>query len=241
MTDLHRPLSPAVVDAMIAKRSDVLARVERHIASDKRYARLDADTLAAYERERETAEIELAAAEACYTGWTRYYHVNNVGGHIHTSTYCSSCFASTVYNWRTDLSGLTPEEVVQREAYNACSVCMPIAPAEQQAARAKRTAEERETKRAIKSAVADAKLAKAAVRAAKLLVKVDAAYTALGGRDAVAAFPRTGPHSVYARTFELQTSVQDVLIDDSRELWGERRYSKDPRQIIADATERGLI
>jgi AraC-like DNA-binding protein len=112
--------------------------------------------------------------------WQRYFHVTNSNGHIHTSRTCETCFPDTQFAWRTDLSGLTEEEVVAREAYNACTVCLPLAPAEQKAARQRRTAEQREAKRLEREAKAAAKEERKRVREVNLAYKCNAALDKYG-------------------------------------------------------------
>jgi hypothetical protein len=181
------------------------------------------------------AEDALELLTDQYTGWSRYYHVTNVGGHIHTDMRCTSCFDTTRYGWRTDLSGLTPEQVVELEAYNACSVCMPIAPAEQREARKRYTKAQADIKRAERAAKAAEKLSKAAERARKLMVKVDAFYAANGGQEAVMALERT---SFFKLQGGLPSTVGGVVWDDYFAANSEDRYrlhGSDPRETIAKA------
>lgn len=63
-------------------------------------------------------------------GWERAYLVNNVGGHVHSSTGCSSCFITTQFGWLTDESGKTEAEIVEAAGELACTICYPSAPAE---------------------------------------------------------------------------------------------------------------
>jgi len=86
------------------------------------------------------------------------------------------------------------------------------------------------------------KLAKAAVRATKLMVKVEKAYAELGGMDAMLARPSHGPDSAYGVLVgQFGTQVEDTILDDVKRAHGERPYGKDPREIIAEAKELGLI
>jgi hypothetical protein len=200
------------------------------------------DATDAFNALRKVIEQELPLeAEYERAPWPRYWHVTNVNGHIHTSMACSSCFPDTQYAWRTDLSGLTDIEVVECEAHNACTVCMPIAPAEQRVARERYNAEQRAERKAERTAKATEKLRKAALRAQKLMVKVEAAYAALGGHEAVMALPQHGPGSAYALTSDLQTTVANVIYDDVQEFHGGRRFNRDPRGIIAEAQAEGLV
>lgn len=254
--------SPVEIDTAIAEQGFIVAKAEQPVTLQRRYRdtatrfnsyRYDADALAAAEQRLAIETSKLNELRSLYTGWSRYYHVTNTGGHIHTSTNCTSCFDTTVYGWRTDLSGLTPEEVVEREAYNACSVCMPIAPAVQQAARERHNAEQRAAKQDERQAKKNAKLVRAAERAIKLLAKVEAAVEDLGGWEAIDAMPDHGTGSLYEATYgfgafegrkELQTTVGDELGYQATERrTGKPRasYHSDPRQVIAEAREKGLI
>lgn len=62
--------------------------------------------------------------------WTRFYYVQNQNGHIHKDMYCSTCYATTQYQWLTDLSDQTEAEAVASFGEVLCSVCYPSAPTE---------------------------------------------------------------------------------------------------------------
>jgi hypothetical protein len=252
--------TPTEIDAEIYRLQFERAKVSSRIASYERYR----DSEREYDRLRFPVEVwrevcaqrsvlnaQIDELQSKYTGWPRYWHVTNSNGHIHTSLHCSSCFYDTQYVWRTDLSGMTPQEVVDAEAHNACTVCMPIAPVEQRAARERFTQAQRAAKKAERETKADAKLLKAAERAQKQLAKIEVALEKLGGQDYLNSLPRTGPESAYAVLGEaqypaegkgfVQSSIADIILDDVKEHHGERRYGKDPREIIEQARERGLI
>jgi hypothetical protein len=62
-------------------------------------------------------------------GWTRAYLVISSGrGHIHRSTGCGTCRHTTVFDWRTELSGLDEAEIIALAGEGACTVCYPDAP-----------------------------------------------------------------------------------------------------------------
>jgi len=193
------------------------------------------------------AKIGPLEAEYERRPWRRYWHVTNANGHIHTSQSCTSCFPDTQYGWRTDLSGLTDVEVVEREAYNACSVCMPIAPAEQKAARERYNREQREARKAEREAKADEKAEKAYKRAVKHAEKVAKALCELTGEpevfEAVAIFDRDwsqyghdGRKNLYDATIDLPTMVGNTLSYIKATQEGERR----PLFEANDATKRAL-
>ena len=75
------------------------------------------------------AEISARAEEFDRRGgWARYYLVLNSNGHVHSSTYCSSCFPTTQYAWLVEQSGMTPEALVELAGESACTDCFPWAP-----------------------------------------------------------------------------------------------------------------
>jgi hypothetical protein len=192
-------------------------------------------------------QAEIAPLEAEYLSrrWPRYWHVSNVNGHIHNSLHCSSCFPDTRYGWRTDLSGLTEEEVVEREAYNACSVCMPIAPAEQKAARERHNQEQRDAKAAERQAKKDAKAEKARERAAKLVDKVAKEIEKMGGRIAFledySLNGHDGRKSLYDATFDMQQTVGDVLYEMKQRQQEGNSHHRMNEFVKAELEKRGLI
>lgn len=189
---------------------------------------------------RETISQELPfEAEYERRPWQRYWHVTNVTGHIHTSQSCSSCFPDTQFGWRTDLSGLTDVQVVEREAYNACSVCMPIAPAEQRAARERYNAEQRAARKAEKDAKKEAKAVKARERAVKLVDKVEKAIADIGGRETFDSWTLT---QVYNWTFDgCQSTVGDVLYEIKQTQEEGRSHHHMNEHVKAELVKRGLI
>lgn len=256
--------SPVDIDTEIArlsgKHQEQAIIIERQISyrdSDSAYTRhfFEQDTLDAAEAKLAEIEAELGEVEALYTGWPRYWHVTNVGGHIHTSTHCSSCFPTTQYGWRTDLSGKTEQEVVDLEAYNACTVCMPIAPAEQKAAREYFNRQQREAKAAERQAKADEKAAKAAARASKLVDKVEAAIKALTGegetfeaiqvfRNEWSDYGHEGLKAVYGiswqdeyKALKINSTTEDVLSF----IVAKDKWNKPNVAVQAELRERGLI
>jgi hypothetical protein len=116
---------------------------------------------AAAERAVEAAREELKAANALYTGWSRFYLVTNTNGHIHRDMSCSTCYASTTFRWVTGLSGQTETEAVAELGEILCSVCFPSAPVAWTMGVAKATLVAREERDAKKAAVAAKKAEKA--------------------------------------------------------------------------------
>lgn len=58
-------------------------------------------------------------------GWTRYWIVANDGGHVHTTTACRTCYATTRFGWPTQLSGADGAGVVEAAGPLTCLVCFP--------------------------------------------------------------------------------------------------------------------
>lgn len=58
-------------------------------------------------------------------GWTRYYRVNNSGGHVHTTTACRTTYVTTPWSWPTNLSGADGAQVVEYAGALTCLVCFP--------------------------------------------------------------------------------------------------------------------
>lgn len=90
-------------------------------------ARIEAELLAKLDRirgERQALDAEFDRRG----GWTRAYFVNNVDGHIHTSTSCSSLRWTTSITWLTEHSGKDADEMVELAGWRACTICFPDAP-----------------------------------------------------------------------------------------------------------------
>ena len=100
----------------------------------------------AYDR----AVSAVAKHEEAFTGWSRFYLVTNVGGHIHSSTGCSTCRPTTEFQFCPQLSGLDQDAAVAELGPVLCSVCFPDAPVEQTNGEAKHLVEAREAKAARK-------------------------------------------------------------------------------------------
>jgi hypothetical protein len=261
--------TPAQIDAKLAElyfqehrarqrhdriQADLREAAQNKLAGRAHYTPYDeSDVAEAFTALRAAIEAYLPLeAEYERRPWQRYWHVTNANGHIHTSQSCTSCFYDTQYAWRTDLSGLTDVEVVEREAYNACSVCMPIAPAEQKAARERHNAEQREAKRAERQAKQDAKAAKALDRARKHALKVEKALYQLTGhadpKSAVEAF-RTewseyghdGRKNLYDATIDLPAMVGNTLSAMMNHYSGTRGVYELTPAVKTALTERGLI
>lgn len=139
----HMP--PAEVDAKLNTLGHERARVESRAESLRAAARRaragqHPNITAAQRWEEEAAQCEtrmcaLAAQMAPYEqeyrrrgGWPRAYLVQNVGGHVHRSTSCTSCYPSTRYEWLTHYSGRREDEIVYAAGELACTVCYPTAP-----------------------------------------------------------------------------------------------------------------
>ena len=253
--------TPVEIDTQIASLMAERLRPMQERDRQIRYANaenhqrhyFDADALDEAVDKIATLDRAIVLLEERYTGWARYWHVTNANGHVHTSTSCSSCFPDTLFAWRTDLSGLSEAEVVEREAYQACTVCMPIAPAEQKAARERHTREQREAKQAERQTKADEKAAKALDRARKHVIKVEKALCELTGEpegfEAIQVFARDwsnyghdGRKNLYEATMDLPTMVGNTLSAIKARQDGERSPIYELSEAVETAlTERGLL
>lgn len=81
----------------------------------------------AAQAEQEAAQA-IAALDAEYTGWSRFFLVP--GGHIHSSMHCSTCYPTTEFGWLPELSGKSEAEAVAEQGALLCTVCYPSAPVE---------------------------------------------------------------------------------------------------------------
>ena len=65
--------------------------------------------------------------------WSRFFWVQNNGGHVHSSMNCSTCNNGrnlTRFGWNPDLSGLTEADAVAKLGPSLCTICFPSAPVE---------------------------------------------------------------------------------------------------------------
>ena len=79
------------------------------------------------------AKKEAAPLDAIYAThrWSRFFLVtSSAGGHIHSSTSCSTCRLHTTFGWLPSLSGLTEADAVAEHGAILCTVCYPSAPVE---------------------------------------------------------------------------------------------------------------
>jgi hypothetical protein len=93
------------------------------------------DSVTELQQARREALAETAPYEAEYQRrpWSRFFLVQNNGGHIHSSMSCSTCNKrgqSTRFGWLPELSGKTEPEAVAEHGAILCTVCYPSAPVE---------------------------------------------------------------------------------------------------------------
>lgn len=178
-TESIETLSPSAIDEKLAEIWD---RQQRQIASNAstrrtldRYTKASRYTDDLAERLRDgilalgALYDEARPYEAEFSargGWSRFFVVKNVGGHVHSSMECSTCFPTTDFGWYPKLSGSTEEEMVAEFGEMACTVCFPSAPAfrgfgDGTSAIARYTADEKAARDAEKAAKRAAKDAKA--------------------------------------------------------------------------------
>ena len=137
--------TPAQIDAKIARINGEIAKCENVADYRGRELERSGHKMLDSHRERVTAEInevlkkiealreEAAPLHAAYDTkrWSRFFLVE--GGHIHATTYCSTCNngrSLTRFGWLTALSGKSEEEAVAQHGALLCTVCFPSAPVE---------------------------------------------------------------------------------------------------------------
>lgn len=98
--------------------------------SEIRILRSSLEKLQVAREQKQEILHRLHALEEKYTGWSRFFLVNNVNGHIHSSMNCSTCRFDTSFSWLPTLSGLTEAEAVAEHGAILCTVCFPSAPVE---------------------------------------------------------------------------------------------------------------
>lgn len=84
------------------------------------------------ESEINKVNVEIIKLNAIYNQdpWTRAFLVINSNGHVHSSMDCSTCFATTRYNWLVQYSNDDEKTIVEDAGQDACTVCYPSAPAD---------------------------------------------------------------------------------------------------------------
>jgi hypothetical protein len=142
----HAHESPADVDTQLAAHHLQAETLRFHIARGKatveKYSEIDSDRarmeidraerfIAGLREELDPVDVKIEQLQSEFVfrgGWSRFYLVSNAGGHVHSSTHCSTCFPTTRFGWLTDMSGKDEAGVVDDAGDSACTVCFPSAP-----------------------------------------------------------------------------------------------------------------
>lgn len=125
-TPVFPPAAELVEKAQAALAGDSLLPFERDSLAEKLTKR---DDLLA-RRVEVRGQAEPLEAEYDAAPWSRFFLVNNTGGHIHSSLSCSTCHPTTSFSWLPELSGLTEKDAVDAHGAILCTVCFPSAPVE---------------------------------------------------------------------------------------------------------------
>jgi hypothetical protein len=173
-------------------------------------------------------------------GWTRAFLVAGLDGHVHYWMNCQTCNhmgQATRFQWMTDYSGQTEEQIVEAAGERACTVCYPTAP----------VAEKRPTLMFSHEEVAAAKAREErdAVKAAKAAkAAAVAVYGADGGELRVPDWynPKRG------ETIKTERAASNKAIDAARHIltYGDRSLSTATYRdilalcVTAIATKRGV-
>jgi hypothetical protein len=169
-------------------------------------------------------------------GWTRYFLVDNTGGHVHPDTNCSTCFPTTEYAFLPEQSGLTAAELVEMAGEKACTVCFPWAPVDTLRRSTKLEAPARKAAREAreaKAAAAAAKKAKNAIPATRIVTQGSWKETL---ETISAARTRLTDHYQYTVEFgwdEFITAGLDDLVQVVA-----TKESKTTEQVITEARTR---
>ena len=135
-------------------------------------------------------------------GWNRAFLVANAGGHVHSSTACSTCRPTTQYAWMTDYSGADEENIVADAGYRACTVCYPSAPVgDERSLPTKMLADEEKHDAARREKERTAREAKKAKAAANAPTSTGEPLTI---RDGISRYPHTLKTERTARTWVIK-------------------------------------
>ncbi len=153
-------LSPVAHDTRLIELSNTAA--EARVAAESAALRSPDTAAVAAARQAYTDAVRAVNShETGYTGWSRYYLVTNTGGHIHSTTGCSTCRPSTRFAMLSDMSGLAQRSAVDAYGEVLCTVCFPTAPSAWTTGTLKSVAADRAARRGAAEERRAAKLAKA--------------------------------------------------------------------------------
>lgn len=139
--------TPAEIDTIIAELDWQAAKIEARVAGAEDGIAYRKNRLRREPTEQMLAELADLQAQAAAArkliepydaefsrrgGWTRFFMVMNNGGHLHSSTRCSTCRRTTQFAWMPQYSGSNEAEIVDLAGEDACTVCFPDAPVSQQ-------------------------------------------------------------------------------------------------------------
>lgn len=135
------PTTPVEIDTRLAEIYGILSQIENQMGYciktiDGTYRqppflveKAKTDLVGLKARHSELS-IEAFTLEGQYrlVRWNRYFLVQNSNGHVHSSTRCNTCFASTSYSWLLELADQPVSDMVEEWGEMACTVCFPEAP-----------------------------------------------------------------------------------------------------------------
>ena len=130
MTNTQTTRPEVTIDTEIARLAGISASASERVANLRRYKAEGNRDLLDAEVAADAARSEFLAENEKFAGWSRFFLVNNKGGHIHSSTACSTCNYRTSFSWLTNLAAMTSEDAVEEFGAILCSICFPGAPVE---------------------------------------------------------------------------------------------------------------
>lgn len=225
-TYIGRTSFPSFDGRTRASREDILIRAREIAAPAGRYNAIQCHKLladlTADEAARDAARnaVEESHQEWLNNGqWNRFFLVE--GGHIHSSTGCSSLRPTTQIAWLPELSGETEAEAVEMFGSVLCSICFPSAPVEHTTGKVKTRAQREKEARAAERA------AKAAEKAAKMVLD-----------------PETGEpiRDVWGSQLKTERSVSNAILSEMNSLrwYGDTHPDADKWKAFIDRAVKAL-
>jgi len=242
--------TPAEIDAQIAELDHLLGvqygsleQAQRTIADQATAPahRQNAGRLTAALKAEAAAEqaipplqerLDPLRAEYRQRGWTRYFLVQNIGGHVHASMQCSSCRRGTRYAWLTGQSGMSAEDLIDLAGEDACTVCFAEAPVDRLRQPSRLTTPERVAAAAGRQERADKSAALTLKRSAARIAHPDGAPIRLGKWDRIETV-----HAAWGRAVGDRVTLASLSGHEGDDYVADRRASL---QVLTEALAHKL-
>lgn len=194
-----------------------------------------------FKNEKNEINEKIAKLDAVYRQyfWNRAFLV--IGGHVHSSRSCSTCYDSTQFAWLPQYSGGSEEEIVEDAGEEACTICYPSAPADVlnrpsrivtqdkiEREQAKREREEAKKKRDAK------KLASAVTADGSPLVVTDGSYKSVYSREN--GFQQT--ENFRLEEIKTERSAKIWYVEQRENIQFRKALSNEGRVAVAESCEK---